>query len=281
MVLFILLQPAFAAGGGGGDDGSTINLLVGLILVAFAYLSAHFVVDRLQKKYLFVSGFEYIGLGIALSFMNIFKDSEEQFKPAVAFAIGWVGILYGLNGEIRKTINREGYEIRLAISEVLIVGLGIGAIATGFFQIVLDADPKESLQCGAMMGCAAAASSRSAVDIISARYQSVRSMLLPTLKNAAQLSNILAIISFGILVCFYHEGSGSPSTLAWGTLFIGFLMGGAFAAFLASESTENNRFLALTGIICFAAGAAFYLQLSVLAVTLFLGMVLANTRHGK
>ena len=36
---------------------------IGLFMIAIAYLLAHFVVDKLQKRYLFVSGIEYIALG--------------------------------------------------------------------------------------------------------------------------------------------------------------------------------------------------------------------------
>jgi len=257
-------------------------LLVALLMIAIAYLLAHFVVDRLQRRYLFVSGVEYILLGVGLSFFKIFQHSES-FMPAIAFALGWVGILYGLTGDLRKQRQEEnGYDLRLAVMETLVVGIGVGALGSFFFQMI-SSNSSDALACGAMLGCSAAAGSSSAVKVISGRYPNIKTALLPTLKGSAQISSIISIAAFGFLICIHHAESSSVSaaTWSWITLILGGGLGILYAAFLVADSSENSRFLALTGIICFASGAAFFLNLSVLAVTLFLGLVIANTRHGQ
>jgi Kef-type K+ transport system membrane component KefB len=65
-------------------------------------------------------------------------------------------------------------------------------------------------------------------------------------------------------------------------VLLGVVMGVVFHFFLGDEDDENHLFLAFTGIIVFASGAAWYLQLSPLLVSLVLGMVRGNTsRHAR
>ena len=48
----------------GAEGNAFLLALIGIVLAA--YLLTHFVVARLQKRYLFVSGIEYLILGMAL-----------------------------------------------------------------------------------------------------------------------------------------------------------------------------------------------------------------------
>src|SRR5690606_34610541 len=63
-------------------------------------------------------------------------------------------------------------------------------------------------------------------------------------------------------------------------ILISILLGGGlgmlFTPFLGGDESPNGRFLALVGIITFASGAAFLLNLSPVAVNLALGAVLVN-----
>jgi NhaP-type Na+/H+ or K+/H+ antiporter len=49
---------------------------------------------------------------------------------------------------------------------------------------------------------------------------------------------------------------------------------------LAGDESDNSRFLALVGIIAFASGGAYFLELSPLAVNLWMGFVLVNFARG-
>ena len=63
-------------------------------------------------------------------------------------------------------------------------------------------------------------------------------------------------------------------------LGLGLALGGLFRLLVSSESTENQRFMAMVGIICFSTGAAFFLDLSALTVNLVLGAVLVQGAEG-
>ena len=71
----------------------------------------------------------------------------------------------------------------------------------------------------------------------------------------------------------------SPTPVEWAviTLGIGAVLGVLFTVFLGSDDAKHNLLLPLVGIITFASGAAYFLDLSALLVNLILGVVLINT----
>ena len=81
MFLFLLMHyfSAFASGGtSGSDDGESMIFLLSVILMlSFAYILTHFVVTKLQKRFLFISGFEYILLGLGLSLTALYSDHQK------------------------------------------------------------------------------------------------------------------------------------------------------------------------------------------------------------
>lgn len=269
-----------------GDDGSMILLLVVLGLISAAYLLTHFIVDRLQKWLLFVSGAEYILLGLVLSQSQVLGD-VSSLSSMIALAAGWIGLLYGMELDFRKMLSEVNYSTRMSVVDVLFTGGGVAICGYLFFHHGLHLPGDEAALAGGVLGCTAAAGSSSAVDLLIERYRSAEDGLLSLLRRTAQFSDALAILAFGILMCVFHKGETlteiPPAVSDW-ILFTGLLgvsLGWLFAAFLGDDTSENSRFLALVGIISFASGAAFFLNLSILTVNLLLGLILINTRQGK
>ena len=269
-----------------GDDGSMILLLSVLGLISAAYLLTHFIVDRLQRWLLFVSGAEYILLGLVLSQSQVLGEIST-LSSLIALAAGWIGLLYGMELDFRKLLSDGGYATRISVIEVLFTGGGVAVCGYLFFHIGLHLPGDESALAGGVLGCAAAAGSSSAVDLLIEKYRSAEKGLLSLLRRTAQFSDALAILAFGILMCVFHVGetlTETPPAISDWVLFTGILgvsLGWLFAAFLGDDTSVNSRFLALVGIIAFASGAAFFLNLSILTVNLLLGLVLINTRQGK
>lgn len=283
---------AMAAGGGhggeesGGSDQSMILLLTLLGLISAAYLLTHFVVDRLQKRFLFVSGAEYILLGLLLGPQTGVLSDLASLAPVIAFVAGWIGILYGMELDFGRLISAADHSTRLAIVDTLVTGGGVTLVAYLGFTYGLEISTAEAWLAAGSMGCAAAAGSSSAVDLLIARYRSASGGILALLRRTARLSDVIAILAFGVLISVFHTGDAlteqTPAVSDWVlfTIALGVVLGWLFAAFLADDTSENSRFLALVGIIAFSSGAAFFLRLSVITVNLILGSVLINTRPG-
>ncbi|MEZ4318177.1 MAG: hypothetical protein R3F61_11760 [Myxococcota bacterium] len=271
-------------------------MLVLLVMVGLAYLMARFVVNRLQRRFLFVSGMEYILLGVLLGpavvgTIAVFDDMG-RLAPIIAFAAGWIGLVYGMELDWRSLVQQSSADgaMRLAFAEV--VGTGIVTMLGGyaFFTsgLLMEAVPTSEAWCAAsVLGCAAAAGSSSAVDLLSESYTGLESRLLPLLRHTSRVGDIIAIAGLGVLFAWFHPPAGRDAMLAtsfagwilW-TLGIGVLMGWFFSLFLDDNADDNHRFLALVGIIVFTAGISFFLEISALTVNLILGVILVNTSDG-
>ena len=265
------------------DSDQSMSVVLSLIImVGLAYLLAHYVVEYLQKRWLFVSGAEYMLLGVGLVLTGVLPEIY-RYTTAVVFAIGWAGMDFGLLTSVRNSFLNPGYETRLAIvdaiSTIIICSFGAGAL---FF--LLSNGLSYHWDCAVTIGCIASTSSRGAIDVVKQRFPNIQTRILPTLNSASVLSSAIAVLAFTAAACVFHTDAtgaleATPSTWGWITIGIGVGLGILFAAFLAGESNENSKFLAVTGIICFAAGGAYYLELSIVGVMALLGIVLSGTSH--
>lgn len=273
-------------------------MLLLLGVVASAYLLTHFVVERAQQRFLFVSGIEYVGLGVVLGpailpQIQPFSDLT-RLGPVYAFAAGWVGLLYGLELELHAG-DLLGRPLRIAIVDSLVTGGLVTVFAAWFFQsglLMAPCSPTNAWSTALFLGATAAAGSSSAVELLRFRYGNLPSRLLPLLHRTTRFGDLVAIAVFGFVFCLFHEGllPGEDGALAarvvapWEwlvlTIGIGGVLGGLFWMFIGDDDSENSLFLAMVGILLFASGAAFFLNLSALLVNLVLGIVLAQTRYG-
>ena len=271
---------------GHGSNRSMIYMLTMLGLISGAYLITHFVLNRLQKRFLFISGVEYVLLGLVLSQSSVLPDLAS-LGAVIAFAAGWIGIIRGMELEAGKILKTTGYALRLSLITTLCTAGGVTAAAYLGLSELFSFSSDEAWLGAAALGCAASAGSSSAIKLLVDRYGAIEGGLLPLLGRSARFDDALAILSFGVLMCVFHTGETltqqPPTTSVWVlfTVLLGGSLGWLFAAFLAHDSSENSRFLALVGITAFASGAAFFLNLSILTVNLVLGMVLISTRHGR
>lgn len=289
-----LSHTAFAAGGGGhgaAEGGEDPMLLVVFVVLAVgvAYVATHTIVERLHRRYLFVSGIEYIVLGVLLGphvpGVHAFEDMTA-LAPIIALGVGWVGLVYGMDLNLRALVEARDSSAWLGTIEsgltLTLVTLATHELFAGGFLGPVTGE--QAWICAGVLGCTAAAGSSSAVDLLE-RYHDQADGLLPTLRRASRVSDLISITAFGALFAVYHQGlSNTPRELVpsdWFliTVAIGVALGLLFGVFLGEEeeADENQAFLAMVGIIALACGAAFFLNLTPLLVTLVLGVVLVNT----
>lgn len=265
----------------------TVEVLLVLVSVAAAYLLAHLVVGRLQRTFLVVTGLEYVVLGIllgpALGLVPAFRELSGLL-PIIALATGWIGLLRGieLDGHVLRDAPRGTR--RLALFDDLFAGGAVAAAAyfgfsTGVFGPFSE---REIWLASGFLGCAAATRSTAPIDIVARRYE-ISGPTEPLLRLSARLGDAIALFVYGILFAFFHEETSSAklemSSGAWVALAlcIGVVLGLIFRPFLGKNDSEGGRFLAIVGIITFASGAAWFLQISPLFVNFVLGVMLVNT----
>jgi len=151
-------------------------------------------------------------------------------------------------------------------------------------------DPPNSQMwlCAGVLGTTAWAGSTSAMDVVRRRYNVVGE-ILTTLVRSARFSDMLAILVFGVLFATFHDLATPglveeapvqrlPTPVEWSVISLGLGagLGLLFAWYLDEDDSDTGTLLALVGIIAFASGAAYFLELSEITINLVLGMVLVN-----
>lgn len=270
--------------------GSTGVVVLLLLFVGAAYLLTHFVIERLQRTLLVVAGLEYILLGILLGPVVPQLRAFENLTgvlPVIALAAGWIGLLRGMEVDVSQFRDSPRGAIGLAIGDDAVTGILIALAAYWFFTSGLLLEPvglREALMSGGVLACCAAVGSTEPIDVLQQRYE-VAGPVVPILRRAARLGDVAALLVFGLLFCIFHEDAPDaplvlrPTEWAVVSIGIGAVLGLLFRFFLEGDESENSRFLALVGIITFASGAAWFLNLSPLLVNLVLGAMLVNTTH--
>lgn len=276
--------PALAS----ADGNAPTALVVGVLFaVGVAYLVTHFVIDRLQRRFLVLSGFEYVLLGMAIGpavpAIDVVHDLDVLL-PIIALAVGWVGLLRGMELDLQHLRDAPTDRGRLATGVNLTAGLVVGVL--GYFVLreglLGPVDPRDAGMAAGMLGCVAASGSVGPLDVVAQRHP-VSGTTAHLLRRAVRMGDVGALFVFGVLFCVFHTSvDGAPITLRpteWAVVSValGATLGLLFRVFLADDDSENGRFLALVGIITFAAGASYMLELSPLLVTLVLGAVLVNS----
>jgi hypothetical protein len=259
-----------------------------VLVIGVAYVLAHNVVERLQRRFLVVSGAEYLLLGVLLgpTFPAIGAfDNLTGLLPIIALAAGWVGLLRGTDFDFTSLQKLDPATWRIVFLHHLLPGAAVGFGAYYFFTTLeLSETTRTAALSAAALACFAAADSAEPFDLLARRYE-ISGRLAPLLRNGTRLGDIAVILAFGLIFCVFHENDPSarvysPALWAWVTVLLGGALGFLFSLFLAGDESDNSRFLALVGIIAFASGGAFFLQLSPLAVNLSMGFVLVNFARG-
>ena len=296
--LTLLTAPIAANAGGAAPaaDGSMALLLTILGAISAAYLAAHFLMERVQRRWLVTSGSEYVLLGIFLGYSSGVVSDERMLAPVLAFAAGWIGLLDGSTLRLSHLSSLPKRTLRLALVDLVAVGGGVGLTSFAVLHCGLDIPVREATLAGCVPGCAATSGSTSSTGLLGRRFTqllvgddparpcpgSVYALVCAT----SRLTQTFAILAFGVVTCAFHEQSTAadiPSLaaqwLVW-MLGLGIGLGLLFRLLINSESTDNQRFMAMVGIICFSTGAAFILDLSALTVNLVLGAILVYGDKG-
>ena len=255
-----------------------------IIIVVAAYLAAHVLFDWLGRRFLIVSGAEYLLLGILLGpeVSGILNPSVvSQFAPFMTLALGWIGALIGAQFRLAELMRIPGVFYRVALIEATAVFLVTGAASTALIMHFLDAPLYQGSIAGAALGAVATASAPAGIALV-ARQLGRRGPLVQQLQVTTAIDAVVAIVAFGVLVSVVHidpAGVRAPTGTEWAVINVGIgIVGGTlFHLFLGDEKDIDRLFIALSGALVLASGAAAYLRLSPLLSTMLIGVVLVNT----
>ncbi len=261
-----------------------------VLVVALAYLAAHLAVDRLARRFLIVSGAEYLLLGILLGprVSGILSaDVVRSFAPLTTLALGWIGAVVGLQLDLRELVRTRGVMFRLAFLESLLTFLVVSGVEAAAVAWLYGLPVENALLPGAALGGIAVASSSRAVDVVAERQLGVERPALLQFKVSVLVNSVFAVLAFGLLASVWHpsvpvRGRAITAT-EWMviTIAIGAVGGVLFHLFVRDERNVDRLFVALGGGIILVSGAATYAGLSPILAALVFGALLVNTSANR
>lgn len=260
-----------------------------ILLVAAAYLAAHVAFDWLGRRFLIVSGAEYLLLGILLGpeVANVIRaDVVGGFAPFMTLALGWVGAVVGAQFHLPTLLGLSGRLFRVAFLEATLSLVVVTAVMTGVLAVVIPVSPLEALVPAVALGAVAVASAPAGIALV-ARRLGRQNSLIRQLEVATGVDALVAIVAFGVLLSVTHPvvavASRPPTATEWAVISLGIgLVGGAlFHLFLGDEREIDRLFVALAGALILVSGAAAYLRLSPLLPAMLVGSILVNTAPNR
>ncbi|MFK7930044.1 MAG: hypothetical protein AB8H79_17755 [Myxococcota bacterium] len=314
--LLLCPLPAFAAGGGGDSSAILLVLALAtavavayllthfvvdwlqrlfLVATSIEYLALGILVGLIlfpEAAFLGDGGWLRENTWLGRLPMPSAGETFALLAPLIALAAGWIGLLYGMALDVGTLFQRRDGALRLALLEGVLVLVPVAAASYGIMLAFAPAgaEPPTSQMwlCAGVLGTTAWAGSTSAMDVVRRRYNVVGE-ILTTLVRSARFSDMLAILVFGVLFATFHDLATPglveeapvqrlPTPVEWSVISLGLGagLGLLFAWYLDEDDSDTGTLLALVGIIAFASGAAYFLELSEITINLVLGMVLVN-----
>lgn len=275
------------------------EVLILIAAVGAAWLIAHFVVGWLQDRFLFTTGSEYMLIGVLLSpaafgglagafgweaSPPVSETTLTQLYPIMELAIGWVGLLYGAQLNVKRLFSARDGSLSLSVLSSLVCFVVVAPLCF----VVLSAVPLGDLAstsdlvlASVTLASVGAVTSPSVLDLVQRQF-GARGPTTQMLRQALRLDELLAIAAFGMVFCVFHTRSTvlehEVTAVEWylASVLLGLLLGGLFHFFIGKEHNAEKQFLAFVGITVFAAGAAYYLELSGLLVNMVVGVTMVN-----
>ena len=268
----------------------------GLILVAVVaagYLAARLAAGALARRFLIVSGAEYLILGVLLGPRVsglISANVIDSFGPFITLAIGWMGAVIGSEFHLKRMLRFRGELYQVAFIEAVLVVAIVGSAMLAILTRLLDIPLADALAPAASLGAIAVTTSASGIALAArrlARDRAARTPLLRQLQVTGGMDAAVGVLAFGIILCIVHvppPGDIRPPTpTEWAVITIGIgVVGGIlYHLFLGGERDPDRLFVALAAAITLASGTAAYARLSPLLPTMLIGAILANTARNR
>ena len=265
------------------------DALILVLVVAASYLAARVAFEWLARRFVIVSGAEYLLLGILLGPQVsgiLSRETVESFAPIATLGLGWMGALIGAQLVLHRLVRIPAVLYRVALAESLLTVAFVAALLTFALWVGLEVTRDEAIVAATALGAVAVASASAGVAVV-ARQLGRRSPIVRQLEVSTATNALVAIVTSGILFALVHRTPptvGRPLTpTEWAvvTIAIGVIGGALFHLFVGEERKVDRLFVSLAGAIILVSGAATYLRLSPLLAAVCFGAVLGNTTRNR
>lgn len=242
---------------------------------------------RLPVNVVFLTGIEFFFLGLLLGPRVLGLISEpvlENLKPVLYLALGWAGLLFGV-----QLSSSQLQKVSTAVFRFLAVESALVAVPVGVVMVLIlsslfpELGNAEIFASAAVLGLTAALSSPTIVSVL-ARLLPSRGPFTQMAKISTALSAVVPLVAFGLLFTLAHPGFFVPkaTSLFTGLLWwlfangLGLVMGFVVTLLIAPRMDRDHRLLLIIGTSLFVGGVCFFLKLSALYTAMIIGVVIGN-----
>jgi hypothetical protein len=231
------------------------------------------------------SGIEFVVLGALLgprALGVLSRDAVVAFDPIALFALGWIGLGFGVEWGVRGERRSPAARALLGSLITLAVAFAVGATFSSVASQWNWLTPAEMPMASAVVALVSAETTRQAVRWVSDR-SSIEGPLAELLADIAAVDDAPVIIGTCVLFAFQsgplrvwnHEIPVWGSTL--GTLGIGALLGLICSYLTARDGSAVMRWSMLLGCAWLCTGATTSIGLSAMGATFAMGLALSLT----
>lgn len=260
-----------------------------ILVVTGAYLAAHIAFGWLARRFVIVSGAEYLLLGVLLGpqvSRLISANDFDGFAPLMTLALGWIGALIGAQFYLPELFRMAAQAYRIAFFEAAFSAAVVAGAMLLTFAWAFSLPLEGVVAPAVVIGAIAAVSSPAGIGLVAQRL-GYRRPVVQQLQLTTGIDALVAITAFSLVLVIDHapptEGVRPPTPTEWAVISvaIGVVGGILFHLFLGQEKKVDRLFIGLVGAVILASGAAAYLRLSPLLPTMLVGTILINTSGNR
>ncbi len=262
-----------------------------LLVIIIALISKLVILPRMNQASPFVtglaiSGLPYIVLGMVLgprAFDLLDSDILTRLEPLISLALGWVGILFGI--QLRWNNVRRfpaNYLLFATVQSLLAFGV-IALIGISGIYLLAPPEVESPLQVALILAAIGSISAPITIGRAMVSYRA-RGRLTHLLQFVSSLDGFWGILFSGLLFVFFRSTSSLDPSLARGVFWLGINLGAgivigmAFLYLLRIGFDGEELLLLVLGLVIFVSGVGFYLGLSPIFLNMIVGIVLAQSR---
>jgi hypothetical protein len=266
-----------------------------LLIIIFLAFSGYHLTFRhfrlpLFARIFYLTGTEFLFLGLLLGpqFLNL-MDAETQkgLAPLTALLLGWIGLLFGFQFEIKKL---RRFPLEFFLGAVL---EGLFTLALVFIVVYLtllfwcDIPHSFMMVVAVTLAAAGGCTAQTGLAFLSPKLIDDRQNTVKLLRFISSVDGLVPLLIFGL--CFFYDPATSPegswlTGLGWGVLTslgasFGLLL--LFTLFISHRRFQKELILVVIGMTLLTSGLASSLKFSPLLTNFFVGFWLVNLSRDK
>ncbi len=270
------------------------TILALILFMTIGFLGSKGWVSRGRSKFfaarIFSTGMEFFFLGIVLgpAFLNLISPgAQEELKPLVYLALGWIGLLFGMQFSWLQLKRVSSSVFKMITADSLLFTAAFTVISFPFLYFVLSIqDAFELFKVSIILALTASINSPTFIAMLTKGLKG-RGGFISAAKLVTSLYALVPLLLFGLYFIIVrpatYEILGVSNWAVWWVFanMAGILLGFVMVLLTAQKCGEDERMLLIIGLILVVGGLSYFFRLSSLYTSMLMGFVVGNFSRRK